>query len=291
MSYLYLIIAVISTSLGSVLCEFYNRRTTNSKNATQLFNFVRLFSTLVVWCIIFLFDLSFDWSVLIYSVGFGLCFALVNVSIITAFKYGSVALTSLILQASLIGVTIWGLIFWDAPLTILVVVGLVLVVISLALCLFDKKSDESSKEKNFGKWLFFSLAMFVGNAGCSIIQREQQIAYAGKHGSLMMVFAVLISTLICLILYLRSDRKNSQPVQKKNLAFPVATGIANSALNLFVILLATSELSPSLIYPVIAVGGLGVNILFSLFAFKEKLKWWQWIGIAVGAVAILLLNL
>ena len=291
MSYLYLILAVMGTSLGSVLCEFYNRRTTNSKNATQLFNFVRLLSTLIIWCVIFLFDMSFEWGVLLYSLGFGICFALVNIAIITAFKYGSVALTSLILQASLIGVTIWGLVFWNAPLTTLVVMGLVLVLISLALCLFDKKTEDSSKEKNFGKWLLFSLLMFVGNAGCSIIQREQQIAYDGKHGSLLMVFGVLIATLVCWILYLKSDRKNSQPVQKKNLLVPVATGLANSALNLFVILLATSELSPSLIYPVLAVGGLGVLMLFSLFAFKEKLRWWQWIGIAVGAVAITLLNL
>ena len=291
MSYFYLILAVISTSLGSVFCEFYNRKSVGYKNATQLFNFIRLCSTLAVWGVLFAFDFSFEWGVLWYSLGFGLCFALVNVCIIYAFQYGSVALTSLILQTSLIGVTIWGLIFWNAPFTTLVVVGLILVLISLALCIFDKKTDEKATRKNFGKWLFFAMASFIGNAGCSIIQREQQMAYAGKHGSMMMVFAVLISTLICLFLYLRCDRKNCQPVPKRNLAFPVATGVINSMLNLFVIILATSELSPSLIYPVLAVGGLAVTMLFSIFAFKEKLKWWQWIGIAVGAVAIALLNL
>lgn len=291
MSYFYLILAVISTSLGSVFCEFYNRKSVGYKNATQLFNFIRLSSTLIVWGVLFAFDFSFEWGVLWYSLGFGLCFALVNVCIIYAFQYGSVALTSLILQTSLIGVTIWGLIFWNAPFTTLVVVGLILVLISLALCIFDKKTDEKVTQKNFGKWLFFAVAAFIGNAGCSIIQREQQMVYAGKHGSMMMVFAVLISTLICLFLYLRCDRKNCQPVPKCNLAFPIATGVINSMLNLFVIILATSELSPSLIYPVLAVGGLAVTMLFSIFAFKEKLKWWQWIGIVIGAVAIALLNM
>lgn len=291
MYYFYLIIAVISTSLGSVFCEFYNRKTVGYKNATQLFNFVRLCSTLVVWGIIYACDFSFEWGVLWYSLGFGLCFALVNVCIIYAFQYGSVALTSLILQTSFIGVTIWGLIFWKAPVTTLVVVGLILVLISLALCIFEKKNTDKSTKKLSVKWIIFTLGAFVGNAGSIIIQREQQMVYDGKHGSMMMVFAVLISTLICLFLYLRCDRKNCQPVPKRNLTFPVATGVINSMLNLFVIILATSELSPSLIYPVLAVGGLAVTMLFSIFAFKEKLKWWQWIGIVIGAVAIALLNM
>ena len=277
-------------SLSNVLGEFYNRRTVGYKNASSFFNFIKLFSTLVGWCAIFACDFSFEWGVLLYSVGFGACFALVNISIITAFRYGSVALTSLVLQTSAIGVTIWGLIFWNAPFTLFVAVGLILVVISLALCLYDKKTDDSLKQKNFGKWLFLAILIFVGNAGSSIIQREQQIAYAGKHGSLMMVFAVLISTFICLILYLRSDRKNIQPIPKGNIAFPVAAGVTNVLLNLAVIILATSELSPSLIYPVLAVGGLAVTMLFSIFAFKEKLKWWQWIGIVIGAIAIVLFN-
>jgi multidrug transporter EmrE-like cation transporter len=42
---------------------------------------------------------------------------------------------------------------------------------------------------------------------------------------------------------------------------------------------------------VIAVGGLAVTSIFSLVAFKEKLHWWQWVGVAVGAVAVALLSL
>ena len=67
-------------------------------------------------------------------------------------------------------------------------------------------------------------------------------------------------------------KNTTQP--KGNIAFPVAAGVTNVLLNLAVIILATSELSPSLIYPVLAVGGLAVTMLFSIFAFKEKLKWW-----------------
>lgn len=55
--------------------------------------------------------------------------------------------------------------------------------------------------------------------------------------------------------------------------------------------MALTALSPSLIYPVLGVGGLAVVTIFSLLVFKEKMRWWQWIGVAVGAVAVLLLSI
>jgi uncharacterized membrane protein len=58
-----------------------------------------------------------------------------------------------------------------------------------------------------------------------------------------------------------------------------------------VMLLATSILSPSLVYPAISVGGLVLVAIFSLFVFKEKLKWWQWVGIVLGTIATALLSI
>ena len=72
---------------------------------------------------------------------------------------------------------------------------------------------------------------------------------------------------------------------------PMLAGLSNAMLNLFVIFMATSPLSPSLIYPVIAVGSLIVITLVSLFVFKDKMKWWQWCGVALGAVATGILSL
>jgi drug/metabolite transporter (DMT)-like permease len=115
--------------------------------------------------------------------------------------------------------------------------------------------------------------------------------FDGKYGNFLMVVATGISTLACLVIYLRSDRRDTKVITRSCWYFPVLAGILNALLNLFVILMATSDLSPSLIYPVIAVGGLAVTSIFSLVAFKEKLHWWQWVGVAVGAVAVALLSL
>ena len=290
MPYLYLFLSAVFMASSSVFGGYYSRRTMQRKDATPLFNLVRMLATLICWCVIYAFDFSFDAGVLLYSLGFGGCFALATIALIYAIKYGSVALTSLMLQVSLIGVCIWGLIFWGAPFTILVLLGLILVTIGIALCVLEGKKEEGKKTISL-RWLFFSLLAFAGNAGCSIIQKEQQLFYGGKHGSMLMVFGLIIAFLVCLVLYLKSDKTDTRLLLKTEWGFPVFAGVSNTALNLFVILLATSTLSSSLIYPVIAVGGLLVTTLFSLFAFKEKLKWWQWVGFVIGTVGIVLLNI
>lgn len=70
----------------------------------------------------------------------------------------------------------------------------------------------------------------------------------------------------------------------------MSAGACNVVLNLFVMLMALSTLSPSLIYPVIGVGGLVVVTVFSLVAFKEKMYWRQWLGVGIGVAAIGILS-
>lgn len=106
-----------------------------------------------------------------------------------------------------------------------------------------------------------------------------------------MVIAIAISTLFYWILYLRSDRSDTKSILRNATVFPVGAGLCNVVLNFLVILLATSAVPSSLVYPVIAVGGLAVTSIFSFVAFHEKLRYWQWIGIGIGTVAVVLLSI
>lgn len=108
---------------------------------------------------------------------------------------------------------------------------------------------------------------------------------------MLMLFATGISTAFCLINYLRSDKTDGKAILKASAPFPIVAGVCNVLLNLFVMLLATSTISPSLIYPVLAVGGLSITSVFSALVFRDKLAWWQWLGIAVGALAVILLSI
>ena len=272
MSYLYLVCSLFFMSTSSVFGAFYNRKNERRSDPTPLYNFIYCLAAFLGWCILFAFNPSFDAKVLPYALGFGISYITTQVGLINALRTGPVSLTSLMLQLSLIGTTIWGFFFWDTQFSLTVGIGLVLVVISLILCLYTVKAQKSNNSKITPKWLIFALMAFVGNAGCSIIQRTQQMKFNGQHGNLLMVGALLISVLFTLVIYLRSNKSDTKVMLKTSTVYPIAAGICNVLLNLFVILLATSPIPPSVVYPVIAVGGLSITSICSLVVFHEKLR-------------------
>ena len=288
MAYLFLIISVITSATSSVFGKMFNRKNDGCKDTSWFYNFYLTLILALCWGLMFLFDFSFDAGVLPYALLFSLCFAVCNIGVINALKYGPAALTALLVGLSLLVTTIWGFFFWDAKISVAVIIGLVCVVIAIFLCLYSKEKDD----KSFSfKWLFYVCLAFFGNAGCSIVQRTQQVKFDGKHGYMLMFFAISIAAVVFLVFYFKSDRSDTKVMLKNSWWIPICEGISNLILNLMVMLMATTALSPSLIYPVISVGGLAIVTVFSLVVFKEKMHWWQWIGICVGAVAVVLLSL
>lgn len=288
MPYFYLIASVFMSASSSILGKLFNKGNDEKKDSTIFFNFLLMVSVFIGWGILYIIDFSFDASVLWYSVLFAVCYTAYNIGIINALKHGPAMLTSLFISLSLILTTIWGFLFWNAEVSIPVVIGLLLVVCAIVLCLYTKGNTDKAVS---WKWLFYVLLAFTGNAGCSIVQRTQQVQYNGKHGNMLMLFAMGFCALAYLIIYLKSNKQDTPTMLKTSWWLPVSAGVCNLVLNVFVMLMAVTDLSPSLIYPVIGVGGLAVVTIFSLLVFKEKMRWWQWVGVAVGAVAVGLLSI
>ena len=287
MPYLYLVLATLGVASTNIIAAFYNRKNANEKNTASIYTFLVQVAIFACWLVMFLFDGTYDLAVLPYALLFAVSFALCMIGNIYALKTGPVVLTSLMLQLSLVGVTAWGFLFWDTKFTWLTAVGLVLIVISLWLCLYNGKTDD--KKINW-KWIVFALMAFVGNAGASITQRTQQTAFDGKYGNFLMVVATAIAALICGVVYLTSEKGDTKKLIKTSWYYPVAGGLMNVMLNVCVILLATSTLSPSIIYPVLAVGGLIIVTVFSKYVFKEDMRWWQWLGVLIGTLAVGILS-
>jgi uncharacterized membrane protein len=273
---------------SSVFGKIFNKKNDEKRDSTIFYNFLLMISVFIGWGILYIIDFSFDANVLWYSILFAICYTACNLGIINALKYGPAMLTSLFISLSLILTTLWGFVFWDAKVTLPVIIGLLLVACAIVLCLYTKGKDDKSVS---WKWLLYVALAFFGNAGCSIVQRTQQVQHNGQHGNMLMLFAIGFCALAYLIIYLKSNREDTPTMLKTSWWLPVCAGICNVILNVFVMLMAVTDLSPSLIYPVIGVGGLAVVTIFSLLVFKEKMRWWQWVGVAVGAVAVILLSI
>ena len=289
MSYFHLAGALFASVMQTLFATLYNRKNATYRDITPLYNVINFGALSLLWGCMFLSAPTFHFGTLFYSLGFSVGFAMACIGLVNALNAGPISLTSLILQFSCIGSTIWGFFFWDTKITTLVIIGLVLVCISLVLCLYSGKQKGGNKIS--GKWLFYVTMCFVGNLVCMIVQKEHQMRYDGAYGNQLMLVAMLFALILSIVIYLRSDRADSRVLLKRAWFWPVLAGISNLLLNFFMMRLAISSLSPGLIYPSVAVVPLVMTTIISFFAFGEKLKWSQWIGIAVGVVAILTLSI
>ena len=109
MPYFYLVLATLGVASTNIIAGFYNRKNVNEKNNASLYTFLMQSTIFACWLVMFLFDRTLEWSVLPYSIGFAFAFAVCAIATVKALQVGPVAITSLMLQLSLIGVTAWGL--------------------------------------------------------------------------------------------------------------------------------------------------------------------------------------
>ena len=289
--YLQLAGATLCSALLHTVGAFYNRKAHGKKNTNALYNMIYGVAVFLGWSVLFITDYSFDVKVLPYSLAFGIFYVLANWGLISALKTGSALLTSLLCHLSLIAVSIWGFLFWDEPFTALVAIGLALVAVAIFLCLYTGKPDKTVQKTKFSwKWLVYVALAFFGNAGCTIVQRQQQRVFSYQHGNMLMFFATLCSALVFVAMWLKTDKQDTRILIKSSGYLPAVAGLANIAMNLLVILLASASLSASLVFPAMSVGALALTTLFSVVALKERLHWWQWLGIVLGAVAIVALS-
>ncbi len=288
--YVYLICCVFFAASLSLFASAYNKKNESRKHdCTPLYNLIYVLCVVIAWAVIWATDFSFDIKVMPYSILFAIGYAAAIMGLIISMKNGPMALTSLIFQLSIVATSVWGFFFWDSPVTLPVILGLVLVFLSLFFCLYTKKKEG---EKGVSlKWLICVGITFISNGAISIIQRQQPIDFNKQHSSMMMFFGTFFAFIIILIAFLKSNKSEAKEVVKTSGFIPVLSGVCNVLMNLFIIRLATSKLSPSLIYPTIGVGGIIITTLFSVIALKEKKTPMQWIGILFGAAATVLLSI
>lgn len=289
MAYLYLLCAMCSSALISISSSSFTRKNWRLSNVSTTYNVFVTFSASFTWGILYLTDFSFDPRVLLFSLAYGAFYTVAMLGLYNALRTGSVSLTAFIKQLSLISVAIWGFIFWNSSITTNIVIGMVLIVAALYLC-FKPDKDSHTKAVTL-KWAIFALMLLVGNTGCSVLQKTEQNMFDKQHGNMLMFFGCLCSFFVCLVMYWRGKRCKLSEINKASLVFPFLGGLGSALVNLFTLLLIKSTMSESVFFPGIAVGGLIATTVYSVIFCREKLRGHQWAGLAVGAVALVFLNL
>ena len=292
MSYLYLLVLVFFSGMITVVAKLYNNKNASLEGASGIYNILFPLGVAMTYGVFYLSDFAFEPGVFVYSLLYGAFYTLFTIGITGSIKFGVSSITALVKQTALVGVSIWGFIFFAAPVTVSAVIGVILIVLALCLCLVEKNKTKNGERNKKDFRLPFCLSLIaIGNVGCPITHKYLLLRYDGNYGYMMLFFALLISASILIVCSLWSTKKNWKKIACSSGYLPIFAGFGGAMTGIMQTLLLNMGMSTSIIYPTLAVGGLTVTLVFSVLAFKEKLRTVQWCGIAIGCVALVMLNI
>lgn len=292
MAVFYIIMIIIGLTVQNVAKKAYNLKVGGSSAFT--FAFGSVVCALIFFIISSGFKLDFRLEVIPYSIGFALSYGAAVVCSFYAIRFGSLSLSSLISNYSLTIPTFYGIFFLDEQTSPLLYLGLCALMISLFLVNFKPKSKSGDmaekKTRTDPRWFLFVALSFLGNGICSTVQTVQQKTFDGQYKSEMMIMALLIVILILLVMALLTERKNIGSSFRRGGILMAVNGGFNAVVNLFVMLCAVI-MNASVMFPIMSAGGIIGTALVSVLLYKEKLTKMQYVGFALGILAIVLLNI
>lgn len=281
MNAILLISVILGISAQDITKKIYNKR----ESAPGVFIFATL--SAVAAAVFFALtspSLNFNVEFLPYSLAFAAAYTTVLVASVFAIASGPLSLTTLIVSLSLMLPTLYGLVFLNDPISIGIFPGLALLVASL---FFINKCDKGVKINT--KWVICVSLAFLGNGFCTIVQKMQQLRFEGDFKNEFMIIALVITAAISGLMAWLRERSVIKKQSTSGIMIAIVSGLANGAVNLFVMILS-GNMPVSLMFPIISAGGIAATFVISQVFYKEKLSKLQLVGFILGTVSVVLLN-
>ncbi len=285
-----MITIVITCSIQNIFKKAYSTR----PNSSSPYIFSAL-AVLSAWSVFFAralitgslnFDIQILLQILPYAVAFALTYCTASIFNLIAIQCGSLALSSLIVSYSIIIPTLYGLIFDGDSANVVFYFGLAFLAASM---LFINKTTADSKITF--KWLVCIALTFFGNGICSTVQPVQSERFNNEYDDMFMIIGLAIVFVILMTFALVKDRKIFIPTVKTNVHLMIACGLSNAITNLLVMVSTGLGVNKSLLFPLNGAGGIVIAWAISVFLYKEKLSKTQHLGLVLGVISIVLLNL
>lgn len=195
---------------------------------------------------------------LVAALAFAVVTALAQYFSLMTMSVGSMSYSVLFTYLGMLIPTLFGIIAYSQPVSILQTVGLLMMLFTLYLGAGVKKGEKI----NF-KWLMFALGSFVMWGFVGVIQQiHQNSNYAGEM-NVFLLWSFIFMTLIFSVIYI---------------IMPI---------NLYL----SGKLPSIVVFPILNGGVIILSGLAALILFKEKLSKKQYIGMILGTVSVCLLNL
>lgn len=290
-----LLLVVLGLTAQHVTKKIYNQK---NSGGVYTFSAISALVALLFFLIAGVGKLNFTWEIVPHAIGFALTYSFSILFSFLSIKEGPLSLTTLITSYSLLIPSIYGLIAWNEEFSCLLLIGILLLMVSIFFVQLDpsknKKDKETSELKGkkplTAKWALYVCLAFIGGGGCSTFQKDQQLKFNGAYKNEFMIVALLITFIAILAFALIFEKKNIAIYIKRGAVLSAVCGAANGAVNLIVMILSL-RMAASVMFPIISAGGIVTASILSMTVYKEKLSTWQKIGLLLGVLAIVVLNI
>lgn len=232
--------------------------------------------------------LSLNGAVALFGAGFGVLTVLFQLSYIKAMACGNVSLSVLIVNLGMILPVILSVVCYGESLSAMRFLGLCLTVLALILSV-----DGKNRSPQFKKWFFLSILATLSNAGIAVLQKSfSKTPWSGEVKPFVAfgyVVATILSLLLCLFLRER-NREGERKFDWKLFLGALSIGVI---LGVFQVLntKAIAMIEGTLFFPAYNGGTLILSSLSGLLILRDRLNRKQFLGLAVGVIAIILMNL
>lgn len=220
-----------------------------------------------------------------YAVISGVLYCVASVLTYFALSCGSFAMSMLVLSYSIVFSICYGILFLDEAVTAFSVVGFVLLLISLFLTRGSSIGGRISV-----KWIIFIVLSTVASGLFSIIIRIQQIRFDSAYDNECMALCLGLSTVFLFAVGVFTEGKHMKEIIKYGVPYAMGAGLINGFRNMLSIVVYTMlpiSLSSALTSGIKTV----VSFVVSALLFKEHFLKRQVVGVIVGALALVFLNL
>jgi len=300
---LYLILAVISGSLFSVIFKLCQNRDVDSGEII-LFNYI----TGTLFCFVPIFYkvlLDADAGLASYSIPFRSIALAVVQGFLFFFAFwvmarstwrSGVALTTAAARASLVLPVVFSWLFLSQGQPHWLSVSLVLLAMVLIVGPNDFRKHESSSSDRTGKiktisaligvFLTYGISdFFLKVVQHSISAGVTDESLVSNHLSMQMGFIFISATLCSLLYCIFSGTFKKHRITLSTVVWGIILGLVNTACTAC-ILKALSLISTNLFYPMYNIGVVVIGTMAGVFFFREKIKGIQYAGLAIAVIAI-----
>ncbi|MBQ9774159.1 MAG: EamA family transporter [Clostridia bacterium] len=200
---------------------------------------------------------------------------------------GSFAISMLILSYSGVFSIVYGIAFLKESISVFTCIGFALIFISL----FLTRAVSQEGEKRFSlKWLICIVLSVFGSGMLGVLMRVQQRAFDGACDNEFMIITLSLSATVLLVFGIVKNGRDLWYILRHGGIYAAVAGISNGATNAMGLAI-NMLMALSISSPIRA--GVKVILSFALskLVFKEHFVPRQMVGVALGGVALIFLNL